>query len=77
MQQFVKTSKVFNKRKALYRMLSDLESRVEPYTEVLEFFKGEAEILFAVVLQNFLQRKNRNRTDAIKENKYVEIETLV
>lgn len=57
-------------------MLSDLEGRAESYADVLEFFEGEAEILFAVLLQNLLHPKNSNRTDAIKENKYVEIETL-
>ena len=57
-------------------MLSELEGRESVYSDILEFFGGEKEILFAVMLQNTLQPKNSNRTDAIKAGKYVEIESL-
>jgi len=69
-------SKTFNKRVGLLKMLSELEGRAEPYSDVLEFFGNEPEILFATQLQNLLHPKNSHRTTAIKEGKYVEIETV-
>ena len=69
-QQFVQ------KRPAIVKMLSEMEGREAAYSDILEFFGGEPEILFAVMLQNSLQPKNSNRTDAIKAGKYVEIESL-
>ena len=47
-----------------------------PYTDILEFFGGEKEILFAVALQNSMHPKNSDRTGAISSGTYVEINTL-
>ena len=58
------------------KMLSEMEGRESVYTDILEFFGGDQEILYAVMLQNKLQPKNSNRTDAIKSGKYIEIESL-
>ena len=63
-------------RKAFVKMLSDLEGRQTVYESIDQFFGGEQEILFAVLLQNALHPKNSNRVDAIKEGKYIEIETV-
>ena len=35
-------------------MLSEIEGRESVYSDILEFFEGEQEILFAVMLQNML-----------------------
>lgn len=64
------------KPKALFKMLSNLEGRAQSYSDALEFFNGQEEILFAVILQNSHHPRNSNRTDAIKAGKYVEIETV-
>ena len=58
------------------KMLSEMEGRESVYSDILEFFGGDQEILYAVLLQNKLQPKNSNRTDAIKSGKYIEIESL-
>lgn len=75
-EEFSTNAKKFNKRKCLLKMLSELEGRDKPYEDILEFFNGEKEILFAVLVQNLLHPKNSQRTDAIKDGKYVEIETV-
>lgn len=36
---------------------------------------GESDIVFAIMLQNVMQPKNSNRTDAIKSNSYKELRT--
>ena len=63
-------------KKALVKMLSDLEGRDSTYESILELFEGQEEILFAVMLQNLLHPKNSHRTDAIKAGKYIEIDTI-
>ena len=64
-----------SKRPGLMKLLSDMEQREVPYSDLLEFF-GEEEILFAVMLQNKMHPKNSHRSDAIKAGTYVEIETI-
>ena len=58
------------------KMFSEMEGRESVCSDILEFFGGEQEILFAVLIQNTLHPKNSNRTEAIKAGKYVEIESL-
>ena len=58
------------------KMLSDMEQREVPYSDILEFFDGQEEILFAVMLQVMMHPKNSNRTDAIKAGNYIEIESI-
>ena len=58
------------------KLLSDMEQREVPYSNILEFFGGEEEVLFAVMLQVMMHPKNSNRTDAIKNGTYVEIESI-
>ena len=65
-----------DKRAGLIKLLSDMEQREIPYSNILEFFGGEEEILFAVTMQNWMHPKNNNRTDAIKAGTYVEIESI-
>ena len=69
-------SKFVSNRSGLAKMFSDLEGRDEPYTQTVQIFSGEPELLLAVLLQNSLHPKNSKRTDAIKDGKYVEIETV-
>lgn len=58
-------------------MLSFFDGKEDgDYTEVVQLFGGEKEILFAVILQNGLHPKNSQRSDAIKAGTYVEINTL-
>ena len=57
-------------------MLSDLINLDEPVSDILEFFESQEDILFAVVLQNMLHPNNSNRTEAIKNKKYIEINSL-
>ncbi len=57
-------------------MFSELEGRAALYTSTLELFGGENEVMFATIMQNTLHPKNSKRTDAIKDGKYVEIETV-
>ena len=76
MDEFLTHSGKFLKQRAgLCKMLADLEGR-GPYEELTDIFGGEREILLAVALQNALHPKNSDRTDAVKADKYVEIETL-
>ena len=76
MDEFLKESGKFLKhRSGLCKMLADLEGR-GPYEELTDIFGGEREILLAVLIQNALHPKNSDRTDAIKADKYAEIETL-
>ena len=76
-QEFTADAREFvQKRPAIMKMLGEMEGREAVYSDILEFFGGEPEILFAVMLQNSIQPKNSNRTDAIKAGKYVEIESL-
>ena len=63
-------------RSSLVKMLGEMEGRQEPYANILEFFGGEKEILFAVLLQNAMHPKNSDRTGAIKDGSYVEIMNL-
>lgn len=63
-------------RSSFIKILSDLEGREAPYTDILEFFNGEQEILFATLLQNAMHPKNSDRTGAIKSGTYVEILTM-
>jgi len=70
------SSKFIKNRSSFVKMLGDLEGREAPYANIMEFFGGEQEILFAVCLQNMMQPKNSDRTGAIKEGKYVEIVTI-
>ena len=58
------------------KLLSDMEQREVPYSDILEFFDGEEEILFTVLLQNMMHPKNSNRSDAIQAGTYVEIESI-
>ena len=77
MGEFSKSIGTFvEKRAALMKMLADLAGREAPYANSLDFFGGEPEVQFAVLLQNCLQPKNSNRTEAIKAGIYVEIETV-
>ena len=63
-------------RRVLVKMLSEMEGRAEnPYGNFFDFFGGDEEILFAVLLQNAQQPKNSDRTSAIKDGSYVEILT--
>ena len=63
-------------RSALAKMLSEMEGKGDnPYSNLLEFFNGDEEILFAVLLQNAMQTKNSDRTGAIKDGSYIEILT--
>lgn len=76
MEKLTKQVSSFPKnRNALMKMLCELEGREQVY-ETLEEMVGGQEILFAILMQNSLQPKNSNRTDAIKNGKYVEIETV-
>ena len=72
----LKDARKWNKRKGLLKMLSDLINLDEPVSDILEFFESQEDILFAVVLQNMLHPNNSNRTEAIKNRKYVEITSL-
>ena len=63
-------------RSSLVKMLSEMEGKAEnPYSNILEFFNGDEEILFAVLLQNAMHPKNSDRTGAIKDGSYIEILT--
>ena len=64
------------KRPGLLKLFSDMEQKEVPYSNILEFFDGQEEILFAVMLQIMMQPKNSNRTDAIKAGTYMEIESI-
>ena len=76
MKDNLKDARKWNKRKGLLKMLSDLINLDEPASDILAFFESEEEILLAVVLQNMLHPNNSNRTEAIKNRKYVEITSL-
>ena len=70
MQNFMK------QRCSFIKMLSEMEGRGEnPYSDLLEFFGGDEEILFAVLLQNSMHPKNSDRTSAVKDGSYIEIMT--
>jgi len=63
MNELTKNSATFVKnRAALIKMLSDLEGREVPYSDINEIFNGEEEVLFAVLLQNMMHPKNSDRT---------------
>lgn len=63
MSELTKSSGNFVKgRAALIKMLSDLEGREAPYSDILEIFHGEEEVLFAVLVQNMMHPKNSDRT---------------
>ena len=65
-----------SKRPGLMKLLSDMEQREVPYSDILEFFDGNKEILFAVMIQIMMHPKNSNRTEAIRAGTYVEIESI-
>lgn len=44
------SSKFIKNRSSFVKMLGDLEGREAPYANIMEFFGGEQEILFAVCL---------------------------
>ena len=70
MNNFVKN------RSQFIKMLSELEGKGDnPYSNILDFFGGDEEILFAVLLQNAMHPKNSDRTGAVKDGSYVEILT--
>ena len=70
------TQNFIKHRAVLVKMLSEMEGRAEnPYSNFFEFFGGDEEILFAVLLQNAMHPKNSDRTSAIKDGSYVEILT--
>ena len=70
MQNFIK------QRCGFVKILSEMEGRGEnPYANILEFFGGDEEILFAVLLQNAMHPKNSDRTGAVKDGSYIEILT--
>ena len=66
-------SKFCQQKKSLVKMLSELEGRDAPCTQTVEFFNGEEEILFAVLLQNSMHPKNSDRREAITDGSYMEI----
>ena len=60
----------------LMRLLSQLEGREQPYEELLDFFDGNPDYLFAVLLQNEMHPQNRQRVQAVKQNQYKEISSV-
>ena len=60
----------------LMRLLSQLEGREQPYEELLDFFDGNSDYLFAVLLQNEMHPQNKQRVQAVKQDQYKEITSV-
>ena len=58
------------------RALSSLEGDETQVNSLFTYFNNDEEIALAVIIQNQMHPKNSNRTDAIKNGAYVEIETV-
>ena len=62
----------FNRNTKMFKMLSDLIGLEQPYEDILDFFDGQEEVVFAMLLQNMMHPKNSNRREAIQSKKYIE-----
>ena len=70
-------SATFNKhKKVLMRTLSSLSNLEAPVDCMMTYFNNDDEIALAVTIQNCMHPKMSQRSDAVKNATYLEIETI-